>query len=313
MIHYLFRRLAWTAATVFGMSIVAFALVAFAPGDPVAAELRFLGVPANPETVEALRREYDLDVPLVQRYGRWAGRMARLDLGTSIASGRPVVGELARAIPSTLALAAYSLGLIVLLSLGTGIAAALSPRGLAARLFQTLTIAVVSIPLYWLALMVLVLSAWSVGATAITQPDSFASLSLAAALLALSPGLSMGRVVRQRIADERVEDYVRLAAATGLGPGQILVQDIGRVIGPSLITLWGNSFGYLLGGSVVVERIFDRPGLGNLALQAISARDYPVLQAYLMLAGVLFVAVNWVADAGSALADPRLRRRGIHD
>ncbi|MBK9169020.1 MAG: ABC transporter permease [Bryobacterales bacterium] len=313
MIRYLLKRFLWMAATVLGMSLVAFFLVAFAPGDPIAAELRFLGVPSNPETIDALRREHDLDGPVIERYVRWLGRTIRLELGTSISNGRPVTEELARAAPSTLALAACALLLIVLGSLTAGVAAVLFPRGAVPRILQALTVGVVSIPLYWLALTAIVVGTLTFGFTALMDPSSPANLALAAALLALGPGLGIGRTARQRIADERLEDYVRLAAAIGHSPGQILVRDIGRVVAPSLVTMWANSFGYLLGGSVVIERIFDRPGLGSLALQAIAARDYPVLQAYLMLAGVLFVAVNWAADGVSAWADPRLRRRGIHD
>lgn len=313
MIRYLARRLLWSLATLAGMSVVAFSLVAFAPGDPITAELRFLGVPADAATVEALRKEFDLDAPVVERYFRWVARMVTLDLGTSIATGRPVVDEVGRAVPSTLVLAVFSLVLIVVMSLVTGVFASLYPRGLAARVLQGVTIASVSIPLYWLALAAVFLGAVTCGVTSLVDSSSFGNLALAATLLAFGPGMSISRVVRQRIADERVEDYVRLAAAAGRSPSEILFRDIGRVVAPSLVTIWGNSFGYLLGGAIVMERILDRPGLGSLALQAVAARDYPVLQTYLMLAGVLFVGVNWAADALSAWADPRLRRRGIHD
>ena len=312
MIQYIARRLLWSLATLAGMSVVAFSLVALAPGDPITAELRFLGVPADPSTVETLRKEFDLDAPVVERYFRWVARLVTLDLGVSIATGRPVVGEVGRAIPPTLLLAVFSLVLIVLSSTLTGIFASVHPRGWAARLLQGLTIASVSIPLYWLALAAVFLGAVAFGVTCFADSSSLGSLALAATLLAFAPGLSISRVVRQRIDDERVEDYVRLAAATGHSPWRILFRDIGRVVAPSLVTVWGNSFGYLLGGAIVIERIFDRPGLASLALQAVAARDYPVLQAYLMLAGLLFVGVNWAADAISAWADPRLRRRGIH-
>ena len=313
MIRYLARRLLWSLATLAGMSVVAFSLVAVAPGDPITAELRFLGVPADPSTVEALREEFDLDAPVVERYFRWVARLVTLDLGRSIATGRPVAGEVGRAIPPTLVLALFSLALIVLMSSVTGVFASLHPRGWAARALQGLTIASVSIPLYWLALAAVFIGGVTFGVTSFVDSSSFGSLALAATLLAFGPGMSVSRVVRQRIDDERLEDYVRLAAATGYSPVRILFRDIGRVVAPSLVTIWGNSFGYLLGGAIVIERIFDRPGLGSLALQAVAARDYPVVQAYLMLAGALFVGVNWAADAMSAWADPRLRRRRIHD
>ena len=313
MIFYVLQRLLWSAATLAGMSIVAFLLVAFAPGDPITAELRFLGVPANPDTVEALRKEFDLDAPLPERYLRWVGRLVTLDLGKSIASGRSVSVEIGQALPPTLILAAASLALIVVLSSLTGILASLYPRGTLARFLRGLTVASVSVPLYWLALAAVFLGSVTFGMTSFVDPSSFAGLALAAMLLAFGPGMSVSRVVQQRIDDERVEDYVRLAAATGRSPSEILFQEIGRVVAPSLVTIWANSFGYLLGGAIVIERIFDRPGLGSLALQAVATRDYPVLQAYLMLAGVLFVSANWAADALSAWVDPRLQRRGFHE
>jgi len=173
-------------------------------------------------------------------------------------------------------------------------------------------VAVSSVPLYWLALAAVVIGSVTLGFTTVVSATWKENLLLPSMLLALGPGLSIGRVVRQKIIDERLEDYVRLSAVVGQAPWRILVLEIGRVVVPSLASMWANSFGFLLGGSVVIERIFDRPGLGNLALQAIAARDYPVLQAYLMLAGLLFIAVNWTADLFSAWADPRLRRGGIH-
>jgi ABC-type dipeptide/oligopeptide/nickel transport system permease component len=157
----------------------------------------------------------------------------------------------------------------------------------------------VSVPLYWLALLVLA--------------RAEASVWLASLLLAVSPSLAISRVLKQRIEAERSEDYVRFAVATGAGPTEILLREIARPVLPLLLTLWGNSLGSLLGKSIVVERIFGISGLGNLALQAIAARDYPVLQSYLLLAGSLFLASNWLADLLSAWADPRLRYRGLHE
>jgi len=313
MIGYVLRKLLWSAGTLAGMSVVAFLLAALAPGDPVTAELRFLGVPADAETVDELRKEFGLDAPLPERYLRWAGRLVALDLGNSIANGRPVLDELGRALPPTLMLAALALAMIVILSLTAGALASLYPRGALARFLTGLTVASVSIPLYWLALAAVFVGSITVGIASLLDPSSLGSLLLAAALLAFAPGMSVSRVVRQRVNDERLEDYVRMAAATGQSRAEILFREIGRVAAPAIITIWASSFGYLLGGAVVIERIFDRPGLGNLALQAVAARDYPVLQAYLMLAGILFVAANWTADILSAWADPRLRRRGIHE
>jgi ABC-type dipeptide/oligopeptide/nickel transport system permease component len=198
------------------------------------------------------------------------------------------------------------------ISLLAGAAGTLAASPAIDRMLQVLTVGVLSIPLYWLALVVIAVGLLRMSIPGLLDAESTANLALAASLLALGPGLSTGRILRQRIAGERTEEYVRLGIALGVSGSRILREDIARVAAPALMTMWATSFGYLIGGSVVIERVFDRPGLGNLALQAIAARDYPVLQAYLLLAGTLFVAVNTTADLLSAWIDPRLRRGGIH-
>ncbi len=313
LIRYLFRRLARTAVTLAGMSIVAFSLVALAPGDPISAELRFLGVPGKAETVDALRREYQLDAPLPARYLRWAGRVGRLDLGRSIASGRAVVEELGRALPSTLALACGTLLFIVLIALSAATLEAYGAARWSDRVMQAATVAALSVPVYWLALASLTAGLLWLRIPGLLDSESWVNLGVASMLLGVAPGLSIGRVLRERIAAERTEDYVRLAGALGQSRGRILFVDIGRVVAPSFFTMLANSFGMLLGGSIVMERVFDRPGLGSVALQAIAARDYPILQAYLLLAGVLFVGVNAAADLMGAWADPRLRQGGRYE
>ena len=312
MVRYLIERLLWTTATLVGMSVVAFSLVALAPGDPISAELRFLGVPAKPETLEALRREYDLDAPLPERYVRWATRVVRLDLGRSIASGRPVAGELARALPSTLALAFVTLVLIIVISVLAASLVIIPAPPWVDRLLQGATVAALSVPVYWVALAALTVGLLWLRVPGLLDSDSWANLGVASILLACAPGLSIGRIIRERVAAERSEDYVRFGTALSLSGRQILFTDIGRVVAPAFVTLLANSFGFLLGGSIVMERVFNRPGLGSLALQAIAARDYPVLQSYLLLSGTLFVFVNAVADLLSVWADPRLRRVGDH-
>lgn len=302
MLRYAIQRFLWTIATLLGMSIVAFSLVAFAPGDPISAELRFLGVTAKPETVDGLRREFHLDAPLPERYVRWAARVMRLDLGRSIASGRPVAAELARALPVTVTLAVATLLLI-------GCIAIVAATVKSESLLKTATIVALSIPVYWLGLAALTIGLMWFQIPGLLDSDSWVNLGAAAALLAIAPGLTIGRILRERIAAELREDYVRFGFALGLSRAQMLFVDIGRAVAPVFITLLANAFGFLLGGSIVMERVFDRPGLGNLALQAIAARDYPVLQAYLMTAGVMFVAINAMADLLGAWADPRLRER----
>lgn len=286
MMRYLLRRTLSSALTVVGISIVAFLLVALAPGDPIAAELRALGITAKPDTIARLREQYDLDAPLPVRYQRWALRCLKLDLGKSISSGRPVAEELQRAFGPTAWLTAQAMLWIIGLSLTLGYVACRYTAKIDIGI-RAAAILSVSVPLYWLALLLL---SWP-----------------PAPLLALAPSLSISRMIKQRVDAERTEDYVRFATATGATPAQILLGEVSRPVLPLIFTLWGNSLGYLLAGSVVIERIFGISGLGTLALQAISARDYPILQSYLLLSGILFIVSNWIADVLGTWADPRLR------
>ena len=299
MTQYLLHRSLWVLLTLLGLSFVAFELVALAPGDPITAELRALGISAKPHTVEQLRREFDLDAPVVVRYARWLGRCARLDLGRSIATGRPVAEELRRAALPTFILTFETFLLIVFGSVVLAYTNARVDQAGLDRALRWVTIAGVSLPTYWLALI------------ALRQFQT--SFAAAAVVLSLGPSLSIARVLKQRIDAERTEDYVRFAIATGASRSEILLREMVRPVLPLLFALWGTTLGYLIGGSIVVERIFGIAGLGNLALQAISARDYPVIQSYLLLAGTLFLISNWLADILSAWADPRLRQRGLHD
>jgi ABC-type dipeptide/oligopeptide/nickel transport system permease component len=299
MTAYFLRRTVWSLATLLGISLAAFLLISVAPGDPITAELRSMGITAKPHTVDSLRREFGLDAPLPERYLRWLGRSARLDFGRSISTGRPVIEELRRAMGPTAVLTAQAMALIVVLSIGLGFLASRFENAVIGMGLRVTAIVAVSVPIYWLALLLLAHAGSAQG--------------LAAPLLALGPSLAISRVLKQRIDAERLEDYVRFAGTTGANPTTILFSEIARPVLPLLFTLWGNALGYLLGGSIVVERIFGISGLGSLALQAIAARDYPVLQSYLLLAGAVFVASNWLADLLSAWADPRLRYRGAYD
>jgi len=229
MLRFILIRLATTIPTLLGMSFVAFAIVALAPGDPVMMELRAMGIVPKPEDIEALRARFGLDKPLLQRYFEWLARAIRFDFGSSVATGRTVISEIGIHLPATLTLAIS--------------------------------------------------------------------------------GASLGRFVFERVRAEKSEDYVRLAIAKGLGPSRIMISHIApRIIGP-LATAWANTFGALLGGAVIVESIFGWPGLGQLILQAIAQRDFPVIQAYLVFMGLIFFATSLFADIIVVISDPQLRRR----
>lgn len=307
MFRFVLVRLAMTLPTLLGMSFVAFAIVALAPGDPVMMELRALGIVPEPEDVAALRAEFGLDQPFLVRYADWLSRAVRLDFGTSIATGRTVATEIALRLPATLALAISALLGAVVISLAFGICA-LSQNRLVAGGTRGLTILLVSVPSFWLALLFIYLFVLNLGWGRLVGDGSLADLILPALTLSLGAGAALGRVVFERIRAEMSEDHIRLAIAKGLPPARILTRHIAPgLLGP-LATAWANTFGALLGGVVIVESIFGWPGLGQLILQAIGQRDFPVIQAYLVFMGLIFCTLSLLADIVVILADPQLRR-----
>ncbi|MEM9047845.1 MAG: ABC transporter permease [Pseudomonadota bacterium] len=308
MLRFLLIRLIATLPTLLGMSFLAFAIVAIAPGDPVMMELRAMGVVPKPEDIAAIKAEYGVDRPFLARYVAWLGRAVQFDLGRSVATGRAVTSELALYLPATLALSVSALIGAVSISLGLGLIAVMAGPAVSAAT-RALTVLLVSIPSFWLALLLIHAFVLELGWVRLIGDGSLPDLILPALTLSLGAGATLGRFVYERVRAERCEDYVRLAIAKGLGPMRILLAHIApRIIGP-LATAWANTLGALLGGAVIVESVFGWPGLGQLILQAIGQRDFPVIQGYLVFMGLIFFATSLAADIVVVLSDPQLRRR----
>ncbi|SNZ19460.1 ABC transporter permease [Cohaesibacter gelatinilyticus] len=308
MFRFFLNRFGATLPTLLGMSFVAFAIVTLAPGDPVQMELRAMGVVPKPEDIAAIKAEYGLDKPFLARYIHWLWRAVQLDFGTSIATGRSVIEEIGLYLPATLMLAISSLVGSIVISLFLGALAIMGNR-LTASLLRAITILLVSIPSFWLALILIHVFILNLGWSRLVGEGDLSDLILPALTLSLGAGASLGRLVYERVRAEACEDYVRLAIAKGISPLGILISHIApRIIGP-LVTVWATTLGWMLGGAVIVESIFGWPGLGQLILQAIGQRDYPVIQGYLVLMGLVFVTTSLIADLVVVVADPQLRRR----
>ncbi len=312
MIKYLLIRMASALPTLLGMTIVAFAIVSLAPGDPIEQELRAMGIVPTVEDLNALRAKYGLDKPFIYRYLDWMSRAVQFDFGTSIATGRTVINEISLHFPATFTLAISALFGTILISLTLGIAAVASNQNTASFL-RALTVVLVSIPSFWLALILIYIFVFYFGWARLVGDGSLRDLVLPVITLSLGSGAALGRVVYERIRAEMCEDYVRLAIAKGVSPAKILLRHITpRIIGP-LATAWTNALGGLLGGAVIVESIFGWPGLGQLILQAISQRDFPIIQAYLVFMGLGFFITSLIADIIVIITDPQLRRKNSHE
>lgn len=323
MLTYLVRRLALALVTTAAVVVITFALVHLAPGQPFLAGAEGRFVP--PETVAHLRERFGLDRPLAAQFVRYVGNLARGDLGESFTRHRPVAAVLRDALPNTLLLGGAALVLSFAFGLGLGIVQALRAGTLADAALGALALAFYSVPAFWLGLMLLlVFGEWLhwlpvAGMTDAAMHGSlpFAGraldvarhLVLPALTLALVNGAAVARFHRSAMVEALGAEFVRAARARGLGERRVVLRHALRSALAPAITLAGLSVPALLTGSVLVESVFGWPGMGRVAFEAIFARDYNIITAIAVVAGVLVALGNLLADLGVAAADPRVRRR----
>ncbi len=315
MVNLVARRLAVLLPTLIGAATLVFLLLHAVPGDPVDV---MLGESAAPAAREELRARLALDRPLVWQYGHWLAGVARGDLGESIRSGRPVTALLAERIPATAALALAALVVAVAIGIPLGALAAGFRSGafahggsgaaIAARVDRAalaVSLAAVATPSFWIGPMLVLVFAVGLGVLPVAGSGSPAHLVLPA--LTLGAGMSgiLVRMTRAALLETLSDDYVRTARAKGASPSRVLfAHALPNAAGPVLSVL-GLQLGAVLAGSVVTETIFAWPGLGRLVIEAIQARDYPVVQGAVLVIATVTVLANLLADLAQAAVDPR--------
>lgn len=307
MIAFLLSRLASALLVVFGVSVLVFLLIHAVPGDPVEV---MLGETSQSADREALRRALGLDQPLHVQFVDYYRRLAQFDLGTSLYSRRPVAGILAERFPATLELAAAGLLVALLFALPLGVLAAMR-RGTAwdsgAMMFSMLG---VSIPNFLMGpLLILVFSLW-LGWLPVSGREGWASLVLPAVTLGTALAAILSRMIRATLLEALGEDYILTARAKGLPWYRVIWRHALRNALLPVTTLLGLQLGALLAGTVITEIVFSWPGIGQLTIESIHRRDYPVVQACILLIAVSYVAVNALTDLAYAWLDPRVRLGG---
>ena len=313
-VRVLLNRLVDLAAVLFGVSILVFLMIRLVPGDAVAIMLG-ANAEVTPERVAELRGRLGLDLPVVQQYGAWLLAMARGDLGTSIWTGRPVAGEILLHLWPTLELTLLSLALGAGLAVPVGCAMAQWRGGLADLAMRIGAIAGLTVPSFWLGIvMILLVANFAPGFASLGYVPFFEDpagnlqrMALPTIALALPILASLSRLVRSAMLDALGQDYVRTARAKGVGEGKILFLHALRNALVPFVTSVGITTGYLLGGAIVVEQVFAIPGLGRLILGAIAERNYPLIQSTILVVTAGFVGVNFVVDLLYGLIDPRAR------
>jgi peptide/nickel transport system permease protein len=298
------RRLVLLVPTLLGVVTLAFAFLHLVPGDPV--EI-MLGESAAATDVAALRHDLGLDRPLPAQYVRFIARAVRGDLGRSIAFRAPVARVIADRYPATLELAGTALGLALLLAIPLGVVSAVRPRSAVDRLARLASLAGVCLPSFWFGPVLILVFSLRLGWLPTSGRGAPGSLVLPAATLALGMGAILVRLTRASMLAALREDYVRTARAKGAPEWRVLAVHALRNALLPVTTVAGLQAGALLAGTIITETIFAWPGLGRLVVEAIDARDYPLVQGCVLAIGVTYVAVNTATDLLHRTIDPRLR------
>ncbi len=327
MLKYIVKRLLLLVPLIWGIATATFFIAHLAPGDPMDMylERRAGGRQIDPEVIELIRQKYGLDQPLHIQYVRWLENLVRGDFGESFRHRRPVRDLLAEAIPYTLQLTVLALLLDALIGIALGIFSAVKKDTHLEKAVTVGSLIVYAIPGFWLALMLVMVFSVNLGWFPTSQTrsmdydffslggkilDRFWHLALPVFVMAVAGAAGTARYMRSRLLDVLNEEYVVAARARGFRERTVIVRHALRNALIPIVTIYGMSLPFLLGGATVIETIFAWPGMGRLAVQAVSGRDYPLIMATTTIAAVLTVLGNLLADIGYAAVDPRVSYEG---
>lgn len=295
--------------TLFGISLITYALIYLAPGDPIRTMFISSGAMPNEEVIEQTREMMGLNDPFFTQYIRWIGNVLKGDLGMSYSLSQPVADVVLPRMISSLYLAITSLLLMLFISLPLGIISAVKKNKIFDYIVRVYTFMGVSAPNFFVGTMLLYFFALKMSILPVVSIDnSFRNLILPSVTLAISMSGKYIRQIRTIVLDELSKDYVLAAKSRGYSTFEIIVKEVIPNILPPMVTLVGLSFGSLLSGVAVVEVIFSYPGIGNLAVNAITSYDYNLIQAYVLLISVIYMSVNFMVDISYGYLDPRMKK-----
>ena len=291
----------------FGITVLSFTLIHLAPSDPVSVRLSLGGIAVDPTAAAQMRTEMGLDRPLPIQYGDWLMRFLHGDMGTSYRSDRPVAAMLLQALPYTLAIAASAMLLTLLISLPLGIAIAAYRNSALDCIVRFLTFIGNAVPSFIVGILLMFLFSYQLGWIPVLAGNSPVGMVLPTAALALIMSARYIRQIRAATLDELAKDYIIGLRARGITERRILFGNVLKNIMGIVVTLTAISVGSLLGGVVIIETLFSRPGVGSLLMTAINSRDYPVIQAAVVWMVLAYFVVNLLADLSYRRFNPRVR------
>jgi len=305
---YALRRVVLMVPTLLGLSFIAFGLANLAPGDPAQQYLtRVLNQPASQEEIERVREELGLDRPLAVQYVDWLGDALRGDLGVSYATRRPVTTEIAHRVPYTLQLAIPAALLALVIAIPAGVVSALYRGRLPDHVMRVASLAGASLPSFWLALLLILFFAVHLSLVPVAGREGLDSYLLPTLTLALGPAAVLARFTRSTMLEALGDDYVRTARAKGLTARLVVARHALRNALIPVATDFGTRLSHLVAGAVIVETIFVWPGLGKLTLDAVTERDFPMIQGVVLFGGLTVALINLVVDLSYTLIDARVR------
>ena len=307
MQRYVLRRLIHAIPILIGVSVIAFSLLHLMPGDPVALLVSNFESGASTEAIRAIEERYGLDEPLPAQFWNFTVNAVQGDLGNSILRGRPVTEMIAQAFPHTMQLASLSLLFGVIIGVLLGVIAAMNHRRWLDSTSMVAAVVGLSMPQFWFGILAILVFAVWIPIFPSSGTSGFRFLILPAIVLGTRAAAAIARLTRSEMLDVLNKQYVVTATAKGMLPRTVVgVHALRNAVIP-VITLVGVQMGQLLGGTVIIETIFNRQGLGNLMISSILNKDLPVLQGTILVVATTYLLVNLLVDVSYAWFDPRIR------
>lgn len=306
MFRYFLYRLAAVIPVLFGVSIAVFVMVRLVPGDPV--QLMFTNQPLpSPARLEEIRHQLGLDLPIWKQYLNYLTGVLQGDFGQSIRSRQPVFEEIVQRLPNTLRLTFASLAVAITVGILAGVLSAVYKGRWIDKVSMVVSILGISIPGFWFGLMIMLLFGVRLEWLPVSGATSWKHLVMPAITLGLISSAIIARLTRASMLDALGQDYVRTARAKGLRGRTVVTRHALRNAFIPVVTIIGLQIGGLLSGAFIIETVFAYPGIGQLAVTALQARDFPVIQGIVLMVAAIYVCVNLLADLVYGFLDPRIQ------
>ena len=311
MNHYVLKRMIQLIPILFAITFLSDGMMRIAGSDVVTQKMENTGTVVSDEVLDAAREQLGLDKPFLTQYAVWLGKLLRGDMGNSYVSGKPVFATFISKLPATLLLTAVSIVMTIIISVPLGVLAAVKQNRMTDYVIRFFSFIGNSLPNFFVSLILMYVLAIRLRWFPVIAKDvSLKSVAMPAITLAIAMSAKYLRQVRATVLDELSKDYVAGARARGIRFSVTLWRSVMKASFVTIITLLMLSVGNLLGGTAIVESIFMWDGVGKMAVDAISMRDYPIIQAYVMWMAIIYVAVNLLTDLSYRFLDPRIRLGG---